>query len=270
MSQQLVNIIQERFEEDDLFGSSVHSIMFRLNPNVSQQPVSGSDSATKNKGISGESLEDSFSLTSSTNISSSMESYYNVGLLKSQGLKPSLEAPPHCFEIADTAYRLMMKQQASTMMRTANTISPFQQYIRITGEGKSPYFRQLTDCYLIFASTSSDNTGSSQTLADQLTHSRVILEAFGHASTPVNSNSARFTQVTVMRFNWRGALVGAHINAFLLERERVVGHCRDIIYETGKEKKGEASPNEKRFFSGVEKKIPQKILRFRVLTYFIS
>ena len=37
-----------------------------------------------------------------------LESYYNFGLLKSQGVEESSTLPPHVYQIADNAYRDMM------------------------------------------------------------------------------------------------------------------------------------------------------------------
>ena len=39
--------------------------------------------------------------------SETLDSYYNAGLLKAQGLESSEQLPPHVFAIADSAYRSM-------------------------------------------------------------------------------------------------------------------------------------------------------------------
>jgi chitin synthase len=50
-----------------------------------------------------------------------------------------------------------------------------------------------------------------------------ILSAFGHATTPFNSDSSCFTQYTEVQFNGSGKMMGFKLIDYLLEKERVTG-----------------------------------------------
>lgn len=48
-----------------------------------------------------------------------------------------------------------------------------------------------------------------------------VLEALGHAPTLLNSNSTRFAKYIDLNYNGKGDLIGAKVNASMLEKSRV-------------------------------------------------
>ena len=64
--------------------------------------------------------------------------------------------------------------------------------------------------------------GEQESIESQVLQSNPILESFGNARTIRNDNSSRFGKFIEMQFTRKGRLVGASIEAYLLEKVRLV------------------------------------------------
>jgi myosin-5 len=70
------------------------------------------------------------------------------------------------------------------------------------------------------AAATGDGTNSS--IEHKVLESNPLLEAFGNAKTVRNDNSSRFGKYVQINFNKRGAISGAAVHTYLLERSRLV------------------------------------------------
>ena len=151
-----------------------------------------------------------------------LESYYNFGLLKSQGIEGCRSLPPHVYAVADAAYRDMMR--AISQNTTSKTPVAVNQTILISGEsgaGKT----ESTKIVLRYLTTVGNSSGGSTfvtgSVMDKVLQSNPILESFGNARTIRNDNSSRFGKFIELHFSKRGHLIGGTIKTYLLERVRL-------------------------------------------------
>lgn len=124
------------------------------------------------------------------------------------------DTKPHIFAMADEAFRNLVEEGRN-------------QSILVTGEsgaGKTENTKKVIQYLAAVAqSESSSKTKSQQSnLSQQILRANPILEAFGNAQTVRNNNSSRFGKFIRIEFNRNGAIAGAFIDWYLLEKSRVV------------------------------------------------
>ncbi|KAH8086189.1 hypothetical protein JL720_7392 [Aureococcus anophagefferens] len=149
-----------------------------------------------------------------------LESYYNDGLLRSQGIEGKRLAP-HVYTIADAAYRDM----ATAILGGGAAQGGASQSVLISGEsgaGKTETTK-IVMRYLTVVGKGGD--GSNAVIMEKVLQSNPILEAFGNARTVRNDNSSRFGKFIELKFDDRGAMRGAAVDTYLLEKIRLPRHA---------------------------------------------
>ena len=117
------------------------------------------------------------------------------------------DRPPHIFAVADTAYRAMLAGRQN-------------QSILITGESGAGKTENTKRVIQYLASATGTNS-QDDSLEQQIILTNPILEAFGNAQTVRNNNSSRFGKFIRIEFDGAGAICGASIERYLLEKSRV-------------------------------------------------
>ncbi|PHH74880.1 hypothetical protein CDD82_4735 [Ophiocordyceps australis] len=122
------------------------------------------------------------------------------------------DTKPHIFAMADEAFRNLVEEGRN-------------QSILVTGEsgaGKTENTKKVIQ-YLAAVAQVDVRRRHHSTLSQQILRANPILEAFGNAQTVRNNNSSRFGKFIRIEFNRSGAIAGAFIDWYLLEKSRVVG-----------------------------------------------
>ncbi|EHB10278.1 Myosin-IIIB, partial [Heterocephalus glaber] len=114
--------------------------------------------------------------------------------------------PPHIFASADAAYQCLV------------TFSK-DQCIVISGESGSG---KTESAHLIVQHLTFLGKANNQTLREKILQVNSLVEAFGNACTAINDNSSRFGKYLEMMFTPTGAVMGAKISEYLLEKSRVI------------------------------------------------
>ncbi|KAK4447484.1 myosin type-2 heavy chain 1 [Podospora aff. communis PSN243] len=125
------------------------------------------------------------------------------------------DTKPHIFAVADEAFRNLVDENEN-------------QSILVTGEsgaGKTENTKKVIQYLAAVAHSESPVKGRGQqhtNLSAQILRANPILEAFGNAQTVRNNNSSRFGKFIRIEFSHGGAIAGAFIDWYLLEKSRVV------------------------------------------------
>lgn len=124
------------------------------------------------------------------------------------------DTKPHIYAMADEAFRNLVEEGRN-------------QSILVTGEsgaGKTENTKKVIQYLAAVAYSDYTAKGRNQqsNLSQQILRANPILEAFGNAQTVRNNNSSRFGKFIRIEINRSGAIAGAYIDWYLLEKSRVV------------------------------------------------
>jgi myosin heavy subunit len=125
---------------------------------------------------------------------------------------------PHIFAVADVSYREMVDNKQNQAICIAGE----------SGAGKTETMKLVLQ-YLGKVSMKAHKGGgdggdggdAKKSIEMQILQTNPLSEAFGNAKTVRNNNSSRFGKWTALSFNLKGAIMGAFITDYLLEKSRV-------------------------------------------------
>ena len=121
-------------------------------------------------------------------------------------------APPHVFAVAAEAYREMRSKGKDQALVVGGE----------SGAGKTETTK-IAMRYLASVGRRGHGPGDSRSSVEtHILQTNPILESFGNAKTERNDNSSRFGKLIDIDFDTAGAMRGARIQTYLLEKSRVV------------------------------------------------
>ncbi|XP_072542195.1 unconventional myosin-XVI isoform X3 [Salminus brasiliensis] len=115
--------------------------------------------------------------------------------------------PPHIFSSAERAYHMMLQERRPQCFIISGE----------SGSGKSEA------CKHILKHLAARSCPKDFALEPRMKHVNAILEAFGHAKTPMNSNASRFMKLLSLQYcEKRRTLLRARVYTYMLEKGRLV------------------------------------------------
>ncbi|KAJ8788774.1 hypothetical protein J1605_005070 [Eschrichtius robustus] len=95
-------------------------------------------------------------------------------------------------------------------------------YIGAKRTANPPHIFAMADLGYQSMVTYNSDQANNKTLQEKILQVNNLVEAFGNACTIINDNSSRFGKYLEMKFTPSGAVVGAQISEYLLEKSRVI------------------------------------------------
>lgn len=120
--------------------------------------------------------------------------------------------PPHIFAIADVAFHRMLRERKG-------------QCVVISGESGSGKTESTKLLVHHLTSLGLKTQASNSSVEKTILGVGPVLEAFGNAKTAYNNNSSRFGKFTQIKFREDGAVCGAALRKYLLEKSRIVSQA---------------------------------------------
>uniref|UniRef100_A0A6B2EBK9 Putative myosin class ii heavy chain n=1 Tax=Phlebotomus kandelakii TaxID=1109342 RepID=A0A6B2EBK9_9DIPT len=130
---------------------------------------------------------------------------YGLEVAKKYGGRPLGTLPPHLFAIGAAAHAAL----------------PSPQVVVISGESGAGKTESTKLVMQYLAAVVPGGGSASAVITEQILEAAPLLEAFGNARTARNDNSSRFGKYLEVYFK-QGAIVGAKITQYLLEKSRIV------------------------------------------------
>jgi myosin heavy subunit len=143
------------------------------------------------------------------------------------------EAEPHVYAIGELAYARMRRTGGSQAVVMSGE----------SGAGKTETTKHLMRYLTQRASRASEL----EAISTVILQANPITEAFGNAKTQRNNNSSRFGKFIKIHFGQHGAVTGASLTTYLLERSRVTQMASDersyhIFYQARRHPRATRAP----------------------------
>lgn len=135
---------------------------------------------------------------------------YNPKFINAYNNRNLGSLPPHIFAIADVAFHRMLREKKSQCVVISGE----------SGSGKTESTKLIVH-HLTALGLKTQATSVEKTILGV----GPVLEAFGNASTAYNNNSSRFGKFTQIKFRPDGAVCGAALRKYLLEKSRIVSQA---------------------------------------------